>query len=96
MTNIFSLIRIDGTVTSVPALTSDNLVEFVVVDDSTRAEYLVRLPRTELGTEVSFGAQVRATGAEGWIVPGRGWLGESSRTILEAHDVQLSEYAFAA
>jgi len=95
MTSTITLVRIDGTVTAAPVLTSDDLVEFVVVDDTQR-EFLVRLPRTELGAHVSTGAHVRATGAEGWVVPGRPWRHEPSRTILQAHDVQLDELAFAA
>jgi hypothetical protein len=96
MTTIFSIIRIDGIVLTAPSLTSGNLVEFVVTDDDSAREYLVRIPRTELGQDIAVGAHVRATGSEGWIVPGRAWRREPSRTILDAHDVQLRELAFAA
>jgi hypothetical protein len=95
MNNIISLISIDGTVTTAPALTHDNLVEFVVVDDSTR-EFVVRIPLTELGGHVVPGARVLASGAEGWVIPGRSWRDEPSRTIVQAHDVQLRDLAFAA
>ncbi|KQQ28301.1 MULTISPECIES: hypothetical protein [unclassified Frondihabitans] len=95
MNSTITLIRIDGTVTTAPSLTHDNLVEFVVVDGFAR-EFLVRLPRTELGMHVMPGAQVSATGAEGWVVPGRAWRDEPSRTIVQAHDVQLRELSFAA
>ncbi|ROQ39561.1 hypothetical protein EDF46_1193 [Frondihabitans sp. PhB188] len=95
MTQTLNLIRIGGTVTTAPALTHDNLVEFVVVDDSSR-EFLVRLPLADLGSEVAPGAHVQATGAEGWVVPGRTWRDEPSRTILQAHEVQLGHLAFAA
>lgn len=89
MTSTLNLIRIDGTVTTAPALTADNLVEFVVVDDSAR-EFLIRLPRTDLGVHIEPGAHVIATGAQGWVIPGRSWRDEPSRTIVQAHDVQLA------
>jgi hypothetical protein len=94
MTTI-NLIQIDGTVTTAPVLTHDNLVEFVVVDDASR-EFVVRIPRTELGGHVAIGARVQAAGAEGWVIPGRAWVSEPSRTILQASDVQLRQLAFAA
>ncbi|BDZ51973.1 hypothetical protein GCM10025867_42140 [Frondihabitans sucicola] len=95
MNNTISLITIDGTVTTAPVLTHDNLVEFVVADEAQR-EFVVRIARTELGGHVAPGAHVVASGAEGWVIPGRGWRDEPSRTILQAHDVQLRELAFAA
>lgn len=95
MNNTISLITIDGTVTTTPAFTHDNLVEFVVVDDASR-EFVVRLPLADLGAHVSIGTRVVASGAEGWVIPGRAWRDEPSRTILQAHDVQLRELAFAA
>jgi hypothetical protein len=88
MTSTINLIRIDGTVTTAPTLTYDNLVEFVVADDLAR-EFLVRLPLSDLGAHVEPGARVTATGAEGWVVPGRSWRDEPSRTIVQAHEVQL-------
>jgi hypothetical protein len=96
MTTIYSIIRIDGTVTSAPSLSSDGRVEFVVLDGDSGREFLVRIPRTELGGDVTVGAHVRTTGSEGWIIPGRSWRHEPSRTILDAHDVQLAELAYAA
>ncbi|GAA4265685.1 hypothetical protein [Frondihabitans peucedani] len=95
MNNIISLITIDGTVTTAPVLTHDNLVEFVVADDTAR-EFVVRIPRTDLGAHVARGARILASGAEGWVIPGRAWRDEPSRTILQAHEVQLRELAFAA
>jgi hypothetical protein len=95
MTSTLNLISITGTVATAPALTHDNLVEFVVVDDTAR-EFVVRIPRSELGGHVTPGARVLATGAEGWVIPGRTWRGEPSRTIVQAHDVQLRDLAFAA
>jgi len=95
MNNTISLITIDGTVTTAPVLTHDNLVEFVVADDISR-EFVVRIARSELGGHVTPGARVVASGAEGWVIPGRAWRDEPSRTILQAHDVQLRELAFAA
>lgn len=95
MTNTLNLITIAGTVTTAPALTQDNLVEFVVVDDAAR-EFVVRIPRSELGGHVAPGARVLASGAEGWVIPGRTWQNEPSRTIVQAHDVQLRDLAFAA
>lgn len=94
MNNTISLITIDGTVTTAPVLTHDNLVEFVVSDDSAR-EYVVRIALSELGAHVARGARVMASGAEGWVIPGRAWRDEPSRTILQAHDVQLHQLAFA-
>lgn len=94
MTTALNLIQIGGTVTTAPALTHDNLVEFVVADGT--REFLVRLPRTDLGAGVTLGAHVRAAGAEGWVVPGRSWRDEPSRTILQASEVQLGELAIAA
>lgn len=96
MTSTIDLIQISGTVLDAPALTSDDLVEFVVADDLTRREYLVRLPRTALAADVTLDAHVRVAGAAGWVVPGRVWRHEPSRTILQANDVQLAEFAFAA
>ena len=95
MTNTIDLIRITGTVATEPVLTLDDIVEFVVRDDLGR-EYLVRLPRIELGAHVAGGARVVATGAEGWNVPARSWLHEPARTIVQANDVQLAGLALAA
>ncbi|RKR76703.1 hypothetical protein [Frondihabitans australicus] len=94
MTTI-NLLRIEGAVASTPVLTHDNLVEFVVVDDAAR-EFVVRIPRTDLGAPLHIGERVSAAGAEGWVIPGRTWVAEPSRTILQASDVQPSGYAFAA
>ncbi|PZE25365.1 MULTISPECIES: hypothetical protein [unclassified Curtobacterium] len=96
MTSTIDFIQISGTVLDAPVLTTDDLVEFVVADDVSRREFLVRLPRTELGAHVVAGAHVQAAGAAGWVVPGRPWRHEPSRTILQAHDVQLAALAFAA
>jgi hypothetical protein len=96
MTNTtLALTHIDGIVASIPTLTHEDLVEFVVIDELHR-EYLVRLPRTELGAHVRVGDHVLVSGAEGWVVPGRAWFGEPSRTILQAHEVRLAEFAIAA
>lgn len=95
MTKALTLISIDGTVTTAPALTHDNLVEFVVVDAFAR-EFVVRIPLGELGSHVAPGAHVLASGAQGWVIPGRAWRDEPSRTIVQAHDVQLRDLAFAA
>lgn len=95
MTSTIDLIRITGTVTSAPVLTRNDLVEFVVRDDAAR-EYLVRMPRLELGAHVATGARIVATGAEGWKVPARSWRHEPARTIVQAHDVQLTGLALAA
>jgi hypothetical protein len=94
MTTI-ELIRITGTVTSAPTLSHDDVVEFIVTDDTTR-EYIVRMPRIELGAHVEPGARVQAAGAEGWTIPGRAWRHEPSRTLLQANDVQLAQLALAA
>jgi hypothetical protein len=95
MTTTIDLIRITGTVTSAPVLTLDDIVEFAVHTE-TGSEYLVRLPRIELGAHVAAGARVLVTGAEGWKVPARSWRHEPARTIVEAHDVQLAGLALAA
>ena len=93
--NALTIINIDGIVTSVPRLTAGNLVEFVVTDDD-RREFVIRIARQELGGDVQLGSRVMASGAEGWVIPGRSWRDEPSRTIVQAHDVQLRELAFAA
>jgi hypothetical protein len=36
------------------------------------------------------------SGEAGWVVPGRSWRGEASRTILLAASVQAPELALAA
>ncbi|MFZ7088349.1 hypothetical protein [Curtobacterium sp. RRHDQ10] len=96
MTNTtLDLTHVDGTVASIPVLTHEDLVEFVVIE-GLHHEYLVRLPRTDLGAHVRLGDHVLVAGAEGWVVPGRAWFGEPSRTILQAHEVRLAEYAVAA
>ena len=95
MTHTISLITIRGTVLTAPAIASGHLVEFVVAADS-GSEFLVRIPLTDLGAAVRPGVHVVASGAEGWVVPGRAWRDEPSRTIIQAHDVQLRELAFAA
>jgi hypothetical protein len=95
MTNTLSLISIEGTVQTAPVLTHDNLVEFTVSDDTLR-QFAVRLPLAELGSHVTPGVRVMVTGAEGWVIPGRAWRDEPSRTIVQAHDVQLRDLAFAA
>lgn len=88
-------IRITGTVLQDPTLSHDDMIEFVVADDA-RREFIVRLPRTELGAHVTRGAHVLATGALGWTVPGRAWRHEPSRTIVQANDVQLASLVLAA
>jgi len=45
---------------------------------------------------VTPGTRVEVDGEAGWTVPGRSWLGESSRTILQAATVRRSELALAA
>lgn len=96
MTTTIELIRITGTVTTAPVLTLDDIVEFIVRDDALGTEFIVRLPRIELGAHVTAGARVHATGAEGWKVPARSWRHEPARTIVQAHDVQLADLALAA
>ena len=90
-----SLTTVTGTVTSAPATTLARLVEVVVVDDSGR-EWLVRARRGELGRDVRPGAVVTVEGAEGWVVPGRSWRHEPSRTILQASRVTTRQLALAA
>lgn len=90
-----SLTTVTGTVATTPVTTLARLVEFVVIDDD-RREWLVRARRGELGRDVRPGAVVTVEGAEGWVVPGRSWRGEPSRTILQSSGVTTRHLALAA
>lgn len=90
-----SLTTVTGTVTTSPVTTLARLVEVVVVEDDGR-EWLVRARRGELGRDVRPGAVVTVEGAEGWVVPGRSWRREPSRTILQASSVTARHLALAA
>ena len=79
-------VTVTGTVATTPVTTIARLVEFVLVDDADR-QWLVRARRGELGHDVVEGARVSVDGAEGWVVPGRSWRREPSRTILQASTV---------
>jgi len=93
--NTLTLIRIDGVVQTTPVVTHDHLVEFVVTDDAAR-EFVVRIPQGDLRAPLAAGDHVRARGAEGWVIPGRAWVAEPSRTILQASDVEVAGFAIAA
>lgn len=88
-------VTVTGTVATIPVTTIARLVEFVLVDDADR-QWLVRARRGELGADVTEGARVTVDGAEGWVVPGRSWRGEPSRTILQASTVVARTLALAA
>ena len=88
-------VTVSGTVATTPVTTIARLVEFVLVDDADR-QWLVRARRGELGADVAEGARVTVDGAEGWVVPGRSWRGEPSRTILQASTVVARTLALAA
>lgn len=89
-------ITIAGTATSAPVVTPDRIAEFPVRDDQTQREYLVRVSADTLDLFVTPGLRVEAAGEAGWTVPGRPWLGESSRTLLQAVSIRRPELALAA
>ncbi|KQS08875.1 hypothetical protein DEJ13_04480 [Curtobacterium sp. MCLR17_007] len=89
-------ITISGTATSAPVITPDRIAEFPVRDDRTQREFLVRVPVDTLDVFVTPGTRVAVDGEAGWTVPGRPWLGESSRTLLQAVTIRRSELALAA
>lgn len=89
-------ITIIGTATAAPVVSPDRVAEFPVRDNGTQREYVVRVPVDVLDLFVTPGTRVEVDGEAGWTVPGRSWLGESSRTILQAATVRRSELALAA
>ncbi|MGU3411021.1 hypothetical protein ACLBWP_12990 [Microbacterium sp. M1A1_1b] len=89
-------ITISGAATSAPIITPDRIAEFPVRDDRTQREFLVRVPVDTLDVFVTSGTRVAVDGEAGWTVPGRPWLGESSRTLLQAVTISRSELALAA
>ncbi|MBF4600338.1 hypothetical protein ITJ55_05915 [Frigoribacterium sp. VKM Ac-1396] len=88
-------ISITGTVATAPTLTTARLVEFVVVDDH-GTEFAVRAWRDDVTAAVRPGATVTVHGAAGWVIPGRSWRHEPSRTIVQASSVETRELALAA
>lgn len=89
-------ITILGTATAAPVISPDRIAEFPVRDAGTHREYLVRVPVDVLDLFVVPGTRVEVDGEAGWTVPGRPWLGESSRTLLQAASIRRSELALAA
>ena len=89
------IISITGTVTTAPTLTTARLVEFVVVDDR-GTEFAVRAWRDDVTAAVRVGASVVVDGAAGWVIPGRSWRREPSRTIVQAYAVGTTALALAA
>ncbi|PYY33729.1 hypothetical protein DEJ32_15795 [Curtobacterium sp. MCPF17_046] len=65
-------------------------------EDRSQREYLVRMPADDLGLFLTPGVRVAVDGEAGWVVPGRSWRGEASRTILQARAVRAPELALAA
>lgn len=89
-------ITILGTATAAPVITPDRIAEFPVRERDSQREYLVRMPVDALDLFVTPGTRVEVDGEAGWTVPGRPWLGESSRTLLQAVTIHRSELALAA
>jgi hypothetical protein len=90
-----NIITISGTVTTEPVLTTARLVEFVVVD-ARGAEFAVRAWADVVTDAVRVGSPVTVEGAEGWVIPGRSWRREPSRTIVQAYAVGTTALALAA
>ena len=90
-----TITTITGTVTTVPTLTTARLAEFVVVDAS-GAEFVVRAWSDVVTDDVRVGATVTVEGAQGWVIPGRSWRREPSRTIVQAYAVSAHALALAA
>jgi hypothetical protein len=90
-----TITTITGTVSTVPTLTTARLVEFVVVDDR-GAEFAVRAWSDVVTDAVRIGATVTVSGTEGWVIPGRSWRGEPSRTIVQAYAVTTDALLLAA
>ncbi|NII40581.1 hypothetical protein E9228_001217 [Curtobacterium flaccumfaciens] len=87
---------ITGTAIAAPTVSPDRIAEFPVREDRSQREYLVRMPADDLGLFLTPGVRVAVDGEAGWVVPGRSWRGEASRTILQARAVQAPELALAA
>lgn len=88
-------ITITGTAIAAPTISPDRIAEFPVRSGWT--DYLVRVPADRLDLFVVVpGTPVSIAGEAGWVVPGRSWLGEGSRTLLLAQDVRAAELALAA
>jgi len=90
-----NIITVSGTVTTEPAPTTARLLEFVVVDAS-GAEYVVRAWADAVSDAVRVGSAVTVEGAQGWVIPGRSWRREPSRTIVQAYAVSTAALALAA
>lgn len=90
-----TITTITGTVTTVPTLTTARLVEFVVVD-ARGAEFAVRAWSDVVTDAVHVGATVTVSGTEGWVIPGRSWRREPSRTIVQAYSVDTAALLLAA
>jgi hypothetical protein len=90
------VITIGGTAIAAPVVSPDRIAEFPVREDRSQREFLVRMPADDLGLFITGGARVTVSGEAGWVVPGRSWRGEASRTILLAASVQAPELALAA
>ncbi|PYY57988.1 hypothetical protein DEJ16_01710 [Curtobacterium sp. MCJR17_055] len=87
---------ITGTAIAAPTVSPDRIAEFPVREDRSQREYLVRMPADDLGLFLTPGVRVSVDGEAGWVVPGRSWRGEASRTILQARAVRAPELALAA
>jgi hypothetical protein len=90
-----NIVTLSGTVTTAPVLSTARLAEFVVVDVA-GAEYVVRAWSDVVADDVRVGASVTVEGAQGWVIPGRSWRREPSRTIVQAYAVSADALALAA
>ena len=90
-----NIVTLSGTVTTAPVLSTARLAEFVVVD-AAGAEYVVRAWSDVVTDDVHVGASVTVEGAQGWVIPGRSWRREPSRTIVQAYAVSAHALALAA
>ena len=90
-----NIITVSGTVTTEPSPSTPRLVEFVVVDDR-GAEFVVRAWADVVTDAVRVGSAVTVEGAQGWVIPGRSWRREPSRTIVQAYAVSAHALALAA
>jgi len=90
-----NIITVSGTVTTEPSPSTPRLVEFVVVDDR-GAEFVVRAWADVVTDAVRVGSAVTVEGAQGWVIPGRSWRREPSRTIVQAYAVSTGALVLAA
>jgi serine acetyltransferase len=80
-----NIVTLSGTVTTAPVLSTARLAEFVVVGAG-----------GVVTDDVRVGASVTVEGAQGWVIPGRSWRREPSRTIVQAYAVSAHALALAA